>query len=335
MFGRGIKLIRSENYTYFDDGGRCVYIEERLSWRKKKITQTIYSKEDKELTKIIDGSIISVHRYDDNGNLILSCNGNIDRFFTYDNQNHLIKRVTRFIGDNHIKSCSFEDTWEYDIDGNCIYQREGGEETFRKFDHKGNKIYERRSNGFEYTQTFDEEDRIIYYRDSNGECEKFLYNEEGQLVEKFQSGTFGECLFKYKYDQYGNLCCTSNSNGFTVWDTWVRCNGNEFKCRTHADSTGLKLFYKYDEHGNMIHSVRKRYNSDDYWVYHRYDKCGHLIESVDSGGSSWKYEYNQYGDCRRIIHPNGKITIYRYCYDDLDRVILKETLVTRSKKYKY
>ena len=161
--------------------------------------------------------------------------------------------------------------------------------------------------GFEYTQTFDEEDRIVYYRDSNGECEKFLYNEEGQLVEKFQSGTFGECLFKYKYDQYGNLCCTSNSNGFTVWDTWVRCNGDEFKCRTHADSTGLKLFYKYDEHGNMIHSVRKRYNSDDYWVYHRYDKCGHLIESVDSGGSSWKYEYNQYGDCRRIIHPNGKL----------------------------
>ncbi len=68
----------------------------------------------------------------------------------------------------------------------------------KKYDEKGNKIYQKNPNGFEYWQEYDENNNIIHYKTSNGE-------------------------WWWKYDENNNLVYSKRSFGY---ENWYKCDKN-------------------------------------------------------------------------------------------------------------
>jgi len=66
---------------------------------------------------------------------------------------------------------------KYDGKGNLIYEKHSfGNEWWREYDENNNLIHEKSSSGSEYWREFDENNNLIHYKDTNGRDYWYKYN---------------------------------------------------------------------------------------------------------------------------------------------------------------
>ena len=139
----------------------------------------------------------------------------------------------------------------YDERGNLIYCKyDNGYEFWNEYDKNNNCIHYKNSNGFEYWREFDERDNLIHLKDSDG-------NE-----------------FLREFDENNNEIHYKDSNGFEYWREFdERDNLIHFK-----DSDDCEYWYEYDKNNNCIHYK----NSNGYEEWKKYDENNNLIHYKDS-----------------------------------------------------
>jgi len=104
-----------------------------------------------------------------------------------------------------------------------------------------------------------------------------------------------KCLFRYHNYTIPNednpnilICSVCKRFGYRKW------------------SSGLEVWYEYDEKGNLIH----RKNSRGYEVWYEYDEKGNKIHYKDSDGYEYWCEYDEKGNMIHCKDSDGREAWY-------------------------
>ena len=200
------------------------------------------------------------------------------------------------------------------------------------------------SNGKSIIFTRDSEDRIITATDLAGNATRYVYDNNGDLVEVVnpldQSVKFvydnkhnlaqiidprGIAIARNEYDENGRLVAIIDALGNRTEytrdvDTRVeiikdrRGNTTELiydekgNVLSHKDALGNVTNYSYDQNGNMLTEI----NALGGMTAYTYDKDNRLTALTDELGNQYKYEYDADGNMTKETNPAGMSITSQY-----------------------
>lgn len=153
--------------------------------------------------------------------------------------------------------------------------------------------------------------------------------------------------YHFNYDLDAGVTCITDSSARTstrVWNaqhqiisytdnleqTWLFEWNDERQLLSATDPEGGRYTCSYDDSGNLIGEVDplgRRPSS--IWLEH----WALPVVETDAGGHSWRYQYDQRGNCTRETDPLGNITQYRY--DNRGQVVEIIDAIGKSKKLRW
>lgn len=145
--------------------------------------------------------------------------------------------------------------------------------------------------GYKVSIEYDHLGNEVYYKDSEGYVRKARYDEKGKAEWTFD-GT--EEVF-YEYNADGKLSRQIQANGMIIlfeYD-WKR---NIIKDTYIYGDSGRVIVndyeYEYDQNGNQVYFKSSGNGYERWW---KYDENGHLFYSNDNSGKKWQYKRDIFG----------------------------------------
>lgn len=308
-------LIRNNLISVEDGIIETEEFENDRQGNKVKLTKT-----SKEGT----GEIITTNSYDNRGNLAettVTMVSNKRNIYTY-NQAGRVAEENYYLSTGEVYR---KTNYLYDENGRVnkkkIESEHLGTQLFAyQYDDKGNliKTAEKRVekditffNSMKYDQRGNEIENYLF--DKLAFRYKYIYDEQGNVLEKDSFNASGELeeKFRYKYDIQSNKIekCICNPNG----------------------SLRERYLYKYDETGKRTEKVFVGAdNKVNYTIIYKYDGQNRLVEEVEQSSMTQKttFEYNKL-DLPVKIHIFGKLHELNYIkilkYDEYGNMISEFT----------
>lgn len=211
----------------------------------------------------------------------------------------------------HIKTSDGSDLfYEYDLNNNMTYSKDGIGEYNYSYDAENNLIC-KKSNTFEIWYEYDNHKNIISVKTVNSSGQEtinsiatFEYDEHGNIITHKILNMGLEWNYEYKYDSRGNtiLFRSESDDKFYSYDK----NNNLTYSRNRDNEKWFE--YEYDSKGNITHKITKYYITEknkeifiqlDEW--YEFDKNNNLIHYKDSTTNEkwYLYDYDSEG---RITH---------------------------------
>ena len=135
--------------------------------------------------------------------------------------------------------------------------------TKRRFDDRGNVIWESYENDETTTFEYDDAGNVTKITQADGSWEVYEYDERGNVTLESTSDGLWD---RHEYDANNNITKTTNSNG--TWDSWeFDSNNNMTRCE---DSEGVWCTWTYDKRDREVTYK----TSTGYWVEYTYTITG-------------------------------------------------------------
>lgn len=143
---------------------------------------------------------------------------------------------------------------------------------------------------------------VDYLTDANNQYTKYVWDEQGRLVE-VENVNMGTST-KFAYDDDNNLISREDANGHAYTYTYDE-NGNRLSA---TDPLGYTESYTYDELNNMITYTDKM---DNVYTF-SYNNYGAILQSNGPLGFSTGFTYDNFGQVTSVTDANGNISNYEY-----------------------
>ncbi len=173
------------------------------------------------------------------------------------------------------------------------------------------------------TVTYPDGREVVYKYDNMKRLEKILC---------------GEQEISYKYDGAGKVSDKCGNDGVST--KYLYDEKGRLSRLTHSDEAGVldEFVYKYDKKGNCITVEKNRRDEpQDSGVFnYEYDALGRVSEVRNSDTLIRKYEYDPFGNRKRLIKYNadGEEQIVDYSYNLLNQLV-KKSACGESEEYRY
>lgn len=165
---------------------------------------------------------------------------------------------------------------------------------------------------------------VDYLKDANNQYTKYVWDEQGRLVE-IENVNMGTST-KFAYDDDNNLISREDANGNAYTYTYDE-NGNQLsatdplgytesftyedtynKVTSYTDKMGHYYNYQYDEHGDLL----QMNGPLNYTVSMTYNEYGQVQTITDAGNNTYHFTYDSYGNMLSLTDPLGNITTRSY-----------------------
>ncbi len=165
---------------------------------------------------------------------------------------------------------------------------------------------------------------IDYLPDANNQYTKYVWDEQGRLVENVNINTGTST--KFAYDDDNNLISREDANGNTYTYTYDE-NGNQLsatdplgytesftyedtfnKMTSYTDKMGNYYNYQYDEHGDLL----QMNGPLNYSLSITYNEYGQPLSMTDANGNTSHYGYDRFGNLISLTDPLGFVTTMTY-----------------------
>lgn len=186
--------------------------------------------------------------------------------------------------------------------------------------------------GYKAVERFGEVEKISRTLNDNIEDHKVLFNDMGNITEKYKFNLDETKSNKWIYNY--------NKNQKKVEANWINISTND---------TMSNILYEYDDKGNLItelDAILIVFESFTKFSY-KYDSNNHLVEKdifnayYDYLDSKWKYKNDKYGNMIEasvydyLYNKEGKLLgIYKYKYDNKKNLIEEEDLTSNGELYR-
>jgi|GEM_PF-1487164 len=218
--------------------------------------------------------------------------------FAYDDYNRLWKLI-------HADSTYQE--YEYDGNGNRISAiNEKAKETTSLFDALNRLKTVTQPGSITTSYTYDPQDNLTQVTDANNKITTYEYDDFGRML-KVTSPDAG--INEYRYDEAGNLIKKIDALGIITNFTYDALNRI---LTTDLPGTGQDIAYTYDTGTNGIGRLTTIADLSGTLAF-QYDKQGNLTQeqkTMEGHAFITQYQYNQNGNLKKIIYPNGREITY-------------------------
>ncbi|MCT4642649.1 MAG: hypothetical protein N4A33_10185 [Bacteriovoracaceae bacterium] len=154
---------------------------------------------------------------------------------------------------------------------------------------------------------------------NDGSYTTFLYNEQGDLLEKYDSSI--DKKEEYTYNEYGYPVTTKDVNNKTKSYSYDIA-GNLLSQTDENNQTVTRTYYP----NGLVHTIT---NDEGEITTFEYDPItGNLAKRISPMGEQTSYVRDNAGNITQKIDPNNIITAYDY--DDFNRLIRVETGISSS-----
>ncbi len=144
---------------------------------------------------------------------------------------------------------------------------------------------------------------VDYFTDANNQYTKYVWDEQGRLVEIENVNTGAHT--KFAYDDDNNMISREDANGNAYTYTYDE-NGN---CTSETDPLGYTESFTYESTFNKVTSYTDKMGH--YYNYH-YDEHGDLVQMNGPLNYSFTMAYNEYGQPISTTDAGGNICVYTY-----------------------
>ena len=291
----------STEYTYDEEGNL------KTMKNAREYTTTYYYDELNRLIKVEDAlNHNTTYTYDESGNKKTETdpNGNTVTFY-YDSQNRLIRTKDAL---NH------ETTYDYDANNNKLNETDAnGNKTKFAYDalNRMTSITDANNNVTYYS--YDATGRLLNITDANNHKTRQEYDSLGRLKKViYPSGNETE----YSYDNVGNLIEREDAKGLSTLYDYDELNRLEKV--TYPD--GSTIDYEYNEEGNPTKvTTNASFGETTYYTYDELDRVISVRADYGAFDKYINYTYDEVGNRKTMIVPEGNTT--SYTYDAVDRLI--------------
>lgn len=165
---------------------------------------------------------------------------------------------------------------------------------------------------------------VDYLKDANNQYSKYVWDEQGRLVEivNVNMGT----STKFAYDDDNNMVRREDANGNAYLFTYDQ-NGNRLSA---TDPLGYTEYYTYESTYNKVtsytdkmgHYYNYQYNNKgdllqmngplNYTVTMTYNQYGQIQTVTDAAGHSYSFVYDNFGNMVSLTDPLGNVTTNTY-----------------------
>lgn len=322
---------------YYDNTGKLAY---SLTWEYNK-----HGYVEKEVNAI--GEIIT-RTYDDNDNLKKESGGDIEKLYTYDFNDRLIKEEVVQEGIHLVTD------YKYDYMGRKTSTNVNGNETNYKYDELGrlksveqpaafcsgafvrpvikreydlfgNLCEEIDARGYKTAIQYNIRNQPIRKNYPDGTEEKWTYDLQGNLVQKIEKNGV---VTTYKYDYLDRVEEETTGNKRTIYVY------NAFHLKSTIDSEGVETAYTYDGAGRV-----KKITKSEHELEHTYDALGRVKEIKETYNvAKIRYIRKQYDHLDRLFEEKvegeeGLVGYARYEYDlqGNKKLIQQGEIITKTK----
>jgi YD repeat-containing protein len=165
---------------------------------------------------------------------------------------------------------------------------------------------------------------IDYLPDANNQYSKYVWDEQGRLVEILNVNTGAST--KFAYDDDNNLISREDANGNAYTYTYDE-NGNQLsatdplgytesytyedtfnKVTSYTDKKGNYYNFQYDQYGDLLH-INGPLN---YSLSMTYNEYGQPLSTTDANGNTSHYGYDSFGNLISMTDPMGYVTTLTY-----------------------
>ena len=165
---------------------------------------------------------------------------------------------------------------------------------------------------------------IDYLPDANNQYSKYVWDEQGRLIEILNVNTGASTKFAYDddnnlvrredanghaytytYDQNGNCLSATDPLGYTEYYTYESTFNN---ITTHIDKNNNMFSYSYDNKGNLLAANGPLNYSNQY----TYNSFGQFLSIMDANNNGVYYSYDDYGNLSSFTDALGNITTFEY-----------------------
>ncbi len=166
----------------------------------------------------------------------------------------------------------------------------------------------------QYTKyVWDEQGRLVEIENVNmGTSTKFAYDDDNNLV--YREDANGNAYI-YTYDENGNRTSETDPLGYTETYTY---ESSFNKVTSYTDKMGHYYNYQYDEFGDLL----QMNGPLNYTISLTYNQYGQPLTVTDANGNVTHYVYDNYGNRTSKTDPLGNVTTYTY---NLAGMILTQT----------
>ncbi len=165
---------------------------------------------------------------------------------------------------------------------------------------------------------------VDYIPDAHNQYNKYVWDEQGRLVEIENVNTGART--KFAYDDDNNLVYREDANGNAHTYTYDE-NGNQLsstdplgnteyytyestfnKVTSYTDKMGNYFNYQYDEHGDLL----QMNGPLNYSLSITYNEYGQAQTITDAGSNTYSFSYDNYGNMVSLTDPLGNTTTRSY-----------------------
>jgi RHS repeat-associated protein len=168
------------------------------------------------------------------------------------------------------------------------------------YDAGGNRVRITDATGVSRFLEYDSRNRVVAIKDKNGHTTRNRYDQSGRLLSTTDAN--GKAV-SYEYDALGRTTAIRNALGHHT-TLFYDANGNP---------TG-----QIDANANADPSNSALVNSSGQSLTRVYDELSRIVEVVDALEGSTRFEYDLFGNQRKVTDAKGQVT--EFVYDDLGRL---------------
>ena len=156
----------------------------------------------------------------------------------------------------------------------------------------------------QYTKyVWDEQGRLVEIENVNmGTSTKFAYDDDNNLV--YREDANGNA-YTYTYDENGNQLSSTDPLGHTESFTYESVFNN---ISSYQNKNGSLFTFDYDDKGNLIAS----HGPLNYTIHFSYNSYGQIVSFVDANGNIIQYNQDEYGNLASITDAKGNTTSFTY-----------------------
>ncbi|SCY35580.1 RHS repeat-associated core domain-containing protein [Desulfoluna spongiiphila] len=295
------------------------------------------------MTRSVDpGGVVTLYRYDDNGNLIEKTRGadtDLEQVTTYAyNADNLLESVSLKVPEGEEPVAS---RFTYDDNGNLATMTDPEENTtrFTGYDAMGNPLTMVDPRGYEWTFDYDDMGRLVSQTNPLLQTTSFEYDGANNM-----SAVVNALLkrFEFRYDDHNNMIkavdpaekyATTEYNTDSLPTRMTDQDGkfvtseydNEGRLLVTTDGAGNTTRYHYDESPDswVLSSMPVRIEYPTFTRKLEYDRLQRVVKEIDLDGDtvlrSRKVTYDVSGNVASSMDENQETT--HYIYDLFNRLV--------------